>query len=371
MCKRLLAMLCGLVVLGGCLPVELDVTPDGRVLIPRAEGYFAYNLKTGQAERIYTTTAKPVFAVAVPKKGGFVAASLPGEAGMMGAAFSIEYVDASGKASPISSLSNVTYMQVSPDGERLSMTRVADQQSEGFDQNMPELLVQPVGGGASKKLAANVGITHRWMPDGKSIVALKLDAKDAEHDRYVGRIVRIDAASGQATPLASPVGPQGVFLELAPDRKTVLFTAQAAGKADASVSPPDDDASGLKLYALDVQAGDVKEAWPNAAYAMYNSEGTSVLVGQPGDNGDMVELVVTDPSFREHTVVADDAPKQAGGFGTSTDIYPGWYDEDTVLYIAQRAVFGTAGTNYMLTSVEADGSNRKVHQPAVDGAALR
>jgi len=141
MCKRMLTVAIGLIVLTGCLPIELDVTPDGRVLIPRGEGFFAYHPATGEASEVYPTTAAPVFALSLGEGGGFIAVTQPGKGGMMGTQMTIERVNAAGEASRVHSASNITYAQVSPDGGKLSFTRLADQQSEGFDQNLPELSV--------------------------------------------------------------------------------------------------------------------------------------------------------------------------------------------------------------------------------------
>lgn len=371
MLKRILIVAIGLVVLTGCLPIELDVTPDGRVLIPRGEGFFAYHPATGEATEVYQTTAAPVFALSLGEGGGFIAISQPGEGGMMGAQMTIERVNAAGKASRVHSASNITYAQVSPDGGKLSFTRLADQQSEGFDQNLPELGVVGTDGGAVTKLAANVGITHRWLPDGRSLVVMKLDSKDGESDTYAGRIALVDAGSGELTDLASVVGPQGVFLDLSPDGKRVLFTAYAADAPGAELDMPDgNDQPATKLFELDIEGKSVKEVWPEAKFAMYSPKQTKVLIGGPGDDN-LVELIVTDAKFAGQTVVANDAAGQIGGMGPSTDIYPTWYDDQTVLFLAKQAVYGTAGENLMLATVKADGSDRRSHQANVDAAAAK
>ena len=54
-----------------------------------------------------------------------------------------------------------------------------------------------------------------------------------------------------------------------------------------------------------------------------------------------------------------------------TKIHPGWLDENTVCYIAKRAVYGTAGENLELATVGADGKGRKSHQVAIDLEAGR
>lgn len=366
--KCMLAATIGLIALTGCLPIELDVTPTGEILIPRGEGFFAYNPATGKVTEAYATTASPIFALAVPQRGGLIAISDSSGGNTMGAGMQIEYVDPNGKGKTIANASNVTYAQVSADGKRLSFTRVADQSSEGFDQNLPELKVLSTEGGAVTKLVSNVGMIYRWMPDGKSLVVMKLDSKDEENDLYTGRIALVDSKSGKLTDLAAAVGPQEVFLDVSPDGAKVLFTALASDKAGAELKVNNPDDAELKLYELDVKTRAVKEVWQGANFAMYSPKQTKVLIGEDGED-ETLELYVTDPSFNGKALVANDAAKQAGGMANSVDIYPSWYDDQTVLYIAKKAVFGTAGENFMLATVKADGSQRKLHQAKIDAAA--
>jgi len=369
--KIMLAATVGLVALTGCLPIELDVTDDGKVLVPRGEGFYAYDPATGKATQLYDTNTSPAFAIDLPGDAGFVAVSQTDDGGM-GMNLNVERIDAAGKAKSITSASNITYAQVSRDGKRLSLTRLADQQSEGFDQNLPELSVVSTGGGAVTKLVSNVGITHRWMPDSKSMVALKLDEKDNENNQYTGRIVTVDADSGKLTDMASVIGPQGVYLDLSPDGKKVLFTAHVAGKAGANLVPPggENQQPPLKLFELDLSSGDVKEAWPEAQFGIYSPKQTKVLVGGTGRNG-MRELTVTNAKFVGQTVVANDAAEEVGGMGATTSVYPSWFDDDTVLYLANQPVYGTAGKNLMLTTVKANGSQRTSHQARIDAAAAQ
>ena len=66
-------------------------------------------------------------------------------------------------------------------------------------------------------------------------------------------------------------------------------------------------------------------------------------------------------------VIATDAAANSGGSMDAADIYPTWLDDDTVLYLRLRAVYGTACKNFELVAVNAaQGGKVKNLQTAIE-----
>lgn len=368
--KRCLFALCGLGLLAGCLPIDLDVTGDGRVVIPRSEGVVYYDPGTGKVTPAMKTGAAPVFAVAVPNRGGIVTVTTD-DAGNMGRSFTLHYVNKAGKAKQLHAASNVTYVQVSPTGDHVSFTRVADGKAQGFDENLPELHVISLSGGGAKKIADAVGTIHRWSADGKALHVVELDSKIAETDLYRGKLMKVDPESGKGDALANLIGQNPMHMDVSPQGDQALFTAAAASAAGEKLKDPDmgqnnNQKPATGLFAVDIKAGTVKLARDEASFGMFSPNQTKVLIG--ATDGDGMSLIVTDLQFTNDVTVATDVAAEAGAQMNSVKVYPDWYNDKTVLYIAKRPVFGTAAENYMLTTVSADGKQKKIHQPAIDAA---
>ena len=365
--RRILAVLILVTgfVAGGCLPIELSAS-NGKILIPRQEGFCILDMKKEAATRVVYApkSDKPAMGLFAPDGKRFLAVSRTSGGGM-GTAFKLEVVQiADAKPKALLTLTNLTYAQWSGDGKHVTLTRLAEQKSAALDQNMPELILVDAATGEKKKLASDVGIIHRWFPDSKSVLALQIASKAKEADQYSGKLVKIDVATGKAEPLASVLGGKKVFLDLSSDGGRVLFTAIKAAKAGEKVPSKSDDKP--QLHELDIKSGAVRAAKGKVAYAIYSPKGTKVLVGSQSEKGGTIELAVGDASLEKLQTVATDAAKAAGGTGGSSDIYPGWLDDDTVHYIALHTVFGTAARNYKLITVSADGKKRANLQPVID-----
>lgn len=350
--------------LGGCLPIELSVSADGKILIPRQEGFYCLDPVKGQAKAMYVPESdKPAFAVFAPAGQSFLAISQT-TGGGMGTSFAVEVVPAAGqKAKRLLTASNLTYARWSPDGKQIALTRLADGKVAPMDENMPELILVDPASGTRKKLASNVSTILRWFPDSKHVLTFQSTAKDKEKSQYSGQLVKLDVTSGKAAPLASVLGERKVFFDLSPDGTKALFTAIKAAKAGQKVPGKSDDDP--QLYELTVADGTVRAVTKEAAYAIYSPKGTKVLVGSRSASDGKIKLSVGPASLAKTVTVADDAAKSAGT-GDARDIYPGWIDDDTVHYLALRAVYGTAGQNLQLRAVGADGKSGRNLQVAID-----
>ncbi len=360
------------VLLAGCLPIEMGVSGDGRVLIPRQEGFFIFSPATGKLDKAYVPAAgKPMFAKFMPD-GKSILAVTESAGGMMGAQQEFALVTPGAAPAPLvlAAVGNATYACVSPDGKTLSITRLSDQKNAAVGENMPELVLVDVASGTRKNVAAAsaVAVIHRWFPNSKSLLVFQITGKDQKTGKYDGVLGVLDVAAGTLKPLAAAKGGKDVFFDLSPDGRTAIFTASAAGKPGTALQAGN---GGDKLFALSLADGSVREVKSGVKYALWSPKGTHVLAAVAGED-DQVTLQVADAAMTAFKPVATDAVGQVGGGpGSSTSVYPSWLGEDRVLYLASCAVYGTAGKNLQLVSVGADGSKRKNMQAAIDAEAAR
>jgi len=367
----LVAMMAATATLGGCLPIELDVSPDGQVLVPREEGLFQYDPATGKATQLaQPADGQPAFALYIPESKDKLLITGGGSGGspMGGSGFTFNVLDPRGKSRVVYSGSNVTYASVSPDGKHIGISRVSDQQSQEFEQNMPELLAVNLGDGTKTAITSNASALHRWMPDGRHLLVLHLLSKDSENDLYTGQVALYNLEGKQTKVVGTVVGPRDVFLDLSPNGKKLLCTATAFAPGS-NVEMKVDPEAEPKLHLIDMVDGEIQATGENIDYGIWSPDGDHILIGGNEDDGTLT-LRVTGPTLAgAHTVAEDAAASISGGFGPGTDIYPGWVDDDTIHYLAKKSVYGTAGKNLFLTTVNVDGSNRRTHQHHLDAAA--
>lgn len=353
-------------VLGGCLPVELSVSPDGDVLIPRTEGFVVYKPADGSVNVVHKPErGQAVFAVYAPNGGRALLIEQVGN-GDASRSFRGLLIDADGGTKHLFSHSNITYAQWSPDGRYVSITRVADRKVEPIDQNLPELILVDVADGGTKTLASNVSAIHRWMPDGRGIVVFQMESNVGDSDYYAGKLVTIDVATGEQSAVVGMAGEHGAFFDVSPDGTAAMVIAAGIDSADADMSGTAEAAS--KLYAVNMTSGEHREVAADAAFAVYSPDGDKVLIGSAEEQDGMINLSVAHADGSAMSGIAADAAQQADGGSSEANIYPTWLDDQRVLYLSRHAVYGTAGANLMLTSVNADGTAKTIHQGRLDAA---
>ncbi|MBN1942350.1 MAG: hypothetical protein JW849_03550 [Phycisphaerae bacterium] len=354
----------------GCLPVELSVSPEGNVLIPRTEGFVVYTPADGSV-KVWNKPdgGQPAFALYSPDGKSALVLTETGGGGMGGKSVKVSLLDAQGKCRELLSRTNITYAQWSPDGKYATITRVADQKIEPLDQNLPELILINVAEGTNKTLASNVAGIHRWTPDSKSVVIFQIESKSKNSSQYAGKLTLLNVADGQKKALAGMVGEQGAFFDVSPDGTAAMVTALKVDKPDAALPEKVDGAS--RLFSLNLASGEFRQLGEDAGFAIYSPKGTKVLVGSAQEKDGGITLSVASADGSSMKPLADDAAKQTGGgMGAQATIYPVWLDDETVLYLSKYAVYGTAGTNLMLTSIKADGTGKTIHQGKIDAALI-
>jgi Tol biopolymer transport system component len=346
--------------LASCFPVELHVSRDGRILIPREEGVFTIDARSGKVVNLYAPKAGvPVFARFAPDGKRILAVVQAGD--KMPPSHKYNVVSPGGKAKTLFKGPSGTYARWCPDGKRIALTRVASDAVKPLEDEMPELHVVLLDG-KDKRLARNVSASFRWFPDGKSILSFHVTSKDKKTDLFTGALVKVDAASGKMTPLAAVTGSRNVFFDLSADGKQVVFTANVAGAVGTKLKPREE----ASLFLLDVAAKSIRPLKAEAAYAIWSPDGKQLLLGVEGENS--LKLQVADPALKKRTTVATDA---AGEAGEGVRAYPAWVNNKTICYLTRRAAFGTAGKNIYLVTVGTDGKGRKMLQSQIDAAAWK
>ncbi|MDP6545929.1 MAG: hypothetical protein QGH60_18260 [Phycisphaerae bacterium] len=365
----LLSLIAGAALFCGCLPIELSVSKDGQILIPREEGFCSFDPASGAVKKIYVPKSdKPAMGLFAPDAKSILAIS-ESSGGGMGSSFSVAVVSRSGGAPrELLKASNLTYARWSPDGSKVALTRVADKKKAPLGEQLPELMLASAAAAGSKVLAGNVSKLVRWFPDSKSVLSFQIASKSKDTGLYSGQLVKIDIASGKATALVQVMGGQAVFFDLSPDGKSVLFTAiesmKVGGKLPAK--PKNND---TKLFKIDVASGAIVKVADDAIYAIYSPKGTKVLVGQPGNNA--VSLKVGGADLKAFKTIAKGVVKSAGDGPGSADFYPSWFDEKTIVFLSKHAEYGTAGKNLHLISIGADGKGRKDLQNAISAGVAK
>eukprot|EP00913_Durusdinium_trenchii_P028405 g26633.t1 len=369
--KRLVWLaLLPLLLVNGCFPIELDVSPGGVIVISRQEGFFLYNPMTSQVKKIgRERPGSPVFARFSPDGKSVLTVIKNGNIGFKDAFEFYSTPLNGGRERMLFKASNTAYVRYSPDGKQLAYVRGADKQDPALKRAMPELHVISADGTGDKTIGRNVSPLCRWFADSKRILSMHVETKD-ENSKFYGHIIVVDSTSGQMKKLAAVKTGSQHYFDLSPDNSKVLFTALQAGKANTRLAESKN--SDEKLFELDVTTGNVRNINKSAEYAMYSPDGKQVLIGTEADGFSLghLKLQIADAGLRNFRTVVLKVHKSFSLAGSGT-VYPGWIGNQKLYYFVQRAVYGTEGKALSLMVIDADGRRRKCVQPMIDTVASR
>lgn len=361
---QILAVL-ALSLVAGCFPIELDVR-DGKVLIPREEGFFIYDTSTGKVEKIADNSrGRPVFARYSPD-GKEVLTVVKTKSGFEDVfVFSIQ-PRSGGPSREVHKSANCAYAAFAPDGLKLAVIQSSEKEIPKFKSKMPELWVVALDGRTpARKLADYTGARCRWLPDSQKLITLQVDDKDVKDNSFVGHMISV-GLDGRATPIASAVTSQNMHFDVAPDGKKALVTAYAVGKTGEK-PVKEKNVFAMKLYELDVATASWRKIDKQVHYALYSRDGRQVLLGaEPkGFEFAKVDVVIADAEFKSFTTVATGAanPMALAGEGK---MYAGWLDDKSVFYFLEKAVYGTEAKSINLITSGIDGKGVKNVQPQIE-----
>ena len=120
------------------------------------------------------------------------------------------------------------------------------------------------------------------------------------------------------------------------------------------------------MFELNIPKGTIRAVKEKVEYAIWSPRGNRVLLGTDEKDG-ILTLQVADRGLTQFRRIASDAASKVNeGIGFQTSIYAGWVGEGTVFYLAKASVYGTAGKNLALVTVDTDGTNRRSHQATIE-----
>ena len=351
--KRMIPILLLAMMLPACTPIDLSVSKDGKILIPREGGFYSFDPATATAVKL-APAKKATFGLYSPSGQG---ALLYDSGTFYSKIFSKPLVK-------LKSVSNMTYAAYLAGGKSLVYTKVSGQSDPELKESFAE--VHLIAGGKDTLLLKRSAKLVRPLADG-TILAIRIDKvnKDEKnHKSYTGKLVRV-TADAKVTPICDITGESAMFLSARHDGAKALLICYAAGTYK-PVSPNKNGKPVAQCYEIDLATGKATlvGSTQKINYAIYSPDAKHVLL-QTDDS-----LVVANAAFTDRTPVADDGAATIGGFGPSTDAYPGWYNNSSIYYLRKVKVYGGSCTNMHLTLVNIDTQAKRDLQPAIDQAII-
>jgi Tol biopolymer transport system component len=329
-------------VAAGCFPVALDVDSRGRALVPRHEGVFAVDLKTGEGQLVARGSQEA--------RAAWARWSPDGKAAMVvwvsDSGFLVDVVTLEdGKRRQVAKCKTLAMALWSPDGKIFSVAEVG--------ASGARLKVIDVAGGSMKSVLASGASSHQWTPDGK-IVVFQPNESD---DDAAGRVLLVDPAGGEPRPIAEARAEATTVLSLSPDGKRLLM-----------VEKRDDNNS---LVRIDMADGARQVLMPEGVRAgIWSPDGKRIAVTRTDSGGDDdgLTLMLTDPDGKQPRQLATGLMENTGEPKEAMPVYPSWAGNDTLIFFRKVAVYGTSGKSMRLFRVNADGTEIKDMQWTVDCA---
>jgi Tol biopolymer transport system component len=332
----------------GCFPVLLDVDAQGRVLVPRHEGVFAVDLKTGQGRCVMSSSAaaSPAWARWSPDGKAAMVVSVSSDADNK---FLLDVVTLDdGKSRRVAELDTAALALWSPDGKSVS---VAEAGMGGAG-----IKVVNVASGDKRTVVSPSASSHQWTADGM-IVAFQPNENVGGDKATDGRLVVADPSGGNTKTIAEARATAMTVLSLSPDGKYVLLVEKR------------DDKEQLTRFAVaDGARQTLMTEGVKAAFWSPDGKRIAILRKLGDDNEKGVDLVITDAEGKQPKDLATNVMENTGDMMGSLPVYPTWADNDTILFFRKVAVYGVSGKAMHLFSVKADGGEAQDLQLTVDAA---
>jgi Tol biopolymer transport system component len=358
--RRLTLVLAALA--AGCFPVLVDVDRNGRALIPRQEGVFAVDLKSGGKAELITKPIKglPTWARWSPDGERVLVAEILKDR-HQSALFVIDLSSKSAK--PLGAFADAACALWSPKSDYVSVT---ERGKKGL-----ALVVVKLATGEKKTLLEDVVPAHDWLPDGK-LVAFRCGSQVQDSMAHSGEVMVVDPATGQTTSIASAACDHQTVLDADPAGKRVLIVQTG-------------DQGQRKLSVVSLPEGEKKTLVTEGVIAgFWSPDGQRVAVLQSADRerarrgvapgggriilSDYVrsaQLAVCDGEGRDLRVIAPDVALGEEQF-YDIPFLPSWADGATVLYFQRINVYGDAGAALHLMSVRYTGLGREDMQVGIE-----
>jgi hypothetical protein len=352
-----LSLLAATLLLAGCFPLELQVTPQGEIVIPRAEGVLVYN-PAGVSRLITVDSLKelPAFAAVSADGTRLARAGLAlGENGDAQSTAQLLLTDLESRTTTeLAIVENMSFLQWDPKGRYLSYAFISGQNYDDIDESLPELKLFNVADQSEKSLGKNTSSIHRWSADGKGIWFLKTEVKDT--DGRLGSLCYYTLATGQVRKVARVL--QAEWFDVSPDGSEIILSARGMAEAGNRAAPADENNSSW-LYVVDTKKGSFRRLEYNAAFARYSPDGARVALLK--DNA----VFVTTGAFEEPT---EKLARCVQELDNSAKFHLTWLSNTEILAVRKRSVYGNAGFAPELVAVNVDDRTERSLQDGIEAA---
>jgi len=351
------------------MSLQIDADRQGRLLVARQEGFFIVEAD-GAKVTLLTKPAKgtPLAARWSPTADRALLAEVLSDGRI---ALSVLTV-ADKTVVDLGTHAGLRWPLWCPDGVRVSYL-VGE--PPGFS-----LYVAPAAGGEARKLVGAVAGAYDWI-DKSHVLVSRLGAQQAMNGVSECTLTTVDAATGEARPVAKVMAGELAPLDVSPDGKEAIVVGSAA---DGKTQLTRVALAGGKATAFGpehVLAGAWSPDGANVAVVHAVARDiVSVVTPPPGQvPGGPINLNQKVRSWKVSVVKAaggdartlsDDADCWQAAWMDSP-LLPGWAGKDTVLFFRKTPVYGDAGFAMHLMSVKLTGGAAKDLQPAIDIAAAK
>jgi len=346
----------------GCYPIELQLTDDGTLIIPREEGVVFYDLSSRTASVVRPGENRvPAFAVVSPDGQALLRAernlSFDRSGVQTTSTLILTYLNQD-LTEPLLeeelfSIENGTYFQWRPDGNGFSYTFVSSEKYNDVDENLPELYYYDLTERQEKKISVNSSALHKWLPDGSGLIFLQTEKKE-ENNKF-GALQIYEFATGTERRVVNVVGAE--WLELSPSGDEVVFSAIAvtAPGEEAVVS---EDATAA-LYRVNLADG----AFTRLDYQMdscrYSPDGEKVAVLSG------TRLLLTDRTWAEPVEIFTPVVSTVN---TTTRVHATWLSATEVLVFREKFLYGVDGKSFVPQVVDVNTGSVRPLQRLIDNA---
>jgi Tol biopolymer transport system component len=351
-------------VVAGCFPILLHVNDKGQVLIPRAEGVFSLDAKTGRVARVAKCDGAAWARWSPDGKTVLLAAKSGNDK------TTISVQDASGGAAKkLADFGAVACAFWSRDGKTVSVAEAG--------MNGVTLKKIDVATGKVSRLMDGAMASHQWLPDGTVAVIKSLGDVEGSNVKK-GQFQVLDPATGKARDVAEILCENDALFDVSPDGKSALVVTASVkkGKQEGQVNVI------RKLVKIDLASGALTEipvAAPKSGFWSPDGKQMLILKGEsaPAGMGNMIKrsglgqategpaILVADADGKNMRLVVKGAVTNTGGM-PGTAVYPVWVGNDTVLHFVEKATYGTAAKSLRLVRTSIDGKTSTDLQYAIE-----
>ena len=348
-----------LFICSGCFPMEIAVSKNGDIVIPRAEGFVVYNCvsKTGYVIKNNQADEAPSFA-ALSADGSILARAIQfrGQEGTLTSLSKILVGPVNGsEAKEVDSVDNACFIQISPDNKTVSYSVVLNQGAEGLDEAMPELHIYSIESGLNNRVSRNVSVIHRWTSDGK-IIFLKTDSKK-DQTRF-GRLCSYDPATNKISNIVSVTGAE--WFDLASGGEEAVLSAKAVSTNAKDLSNLAEDVE-KKLFVINLKTMEIRALEYDADFCRYSPNGNKIALLRKN------QVEVTDRSWPEPTKVL--VSMAAAELENSTKVHLSWLNNSELLVLRKKAIYGVNGVSLELVVCNVENGEIKSLQREIEKIA--